>query len=126
MRVEQEKVQLFMEKHEYDVATTPRLVPFDMAVHRHKLMLEELGEYYDAVTSGDLVEVADALADLAYVLLGTAVVHGINLQAVFDEVHRSNMTKAPLDPVTRKGGKGLDYEPPAIAAVLLREYFDGA
>lgn len=119
MRVEQEKVQLFHEKHGYPTADRPTLVGFELWKQRHHFLLEELGEYYVANETGDLVGVADALADLAYVLFGTAVVHGIDLQPIFEEVHRSNMTKTPLDPVTKKGGKGLGYQPPRLAELLI-------
>lgn len=61
-----------------------------------RLMLEELGETLDAMRKGDLVELADGLADLVYVALWTAVVHGIPLDDVFAEVHRANMMKFPL------------------------------
>jgi predicted HAD superfamily Cof-like phosphohydrolase len=58
------------------------------------MLREELDEYAAAAAADDVVAVADALADLAYVLYGTALVHGIPLDEVFEEVHRSNLTKA--------------------------------
>jgi len=119
MRVAQEKVQQFHEKMDYLVAERPALPEFAMRIQRYDFMREELEEYMRAYENDDLVQVADALADLAYVLLGTAVVYGIDLQPIFDEVHRSNMTKTPLDPVTKKGGKGLGYEPPRLADLLV-------
>jgi predicted HAD superfamily Cof-like phosphohydrolase len=60
---------------------------------RVRLILEELTEYMEAVDEGDLIKIADALADLEYVVLGSAVEHGIPLDRVFEEVHRSNMSK---------------------------------
>lgn len=82
-------------------------------------MSEELDEYIESAEFGDLIGIADALSDLLYVVLGTAVTHGLDLEPLFDEVHRSNMTKAPLDPVTGKGDKGPDYQPPDLAPLLM-------
>lgn len=71
---------------------------------RIRLIAEEFGELCTAIQKGDLVEIADALADLEYVVVGTAVAFGIPHEAVFQEVHRSNMTKTKLD-AHGKGGK---------------------
>ena len=57
------------------------------------MSLEETVEWIEAHEQGDLVAVADALGDRAYLLLGDAVSTGIPLDKVFAEVHRSNMTK---------------------------------
>jgi predicted HAD superfamily Cof-like phosphohydrolase len=77
----------------------------------------------EATYTPDLVEIADALADLAYVVYGAAIVHGIDLDAVVAEVHRSNMSKLGEDgqPLRREDGKtlkGPNYFPPDIAKVL--------
>lgn len=121
MHAEQNKVREFHDKHAYPTSPFPTLVEASLWQQRHKFILEELGEYWAACEDGDLVGIADALGDLAYVILGTAVVHGIDLRPVFDEIHRSNMTKTPLDPVTRKGGKGEGYEPPALLKIILEQ-----
>jgi predicted HAD superfamily Cof-like phosphohydrolase len=97
----------------------------DQVVLRQALIEEEVRELADAATTGDLVGVADALADIVYVAYGTAHVYGIDLDAVLDEVHASNMTKLGADgrPVRRADGKvlkGPAYRPPDIAAVLGR------
>ena len=62
---------------------------------RARLMVEELAETLDAMARGDVVEVADGLADLAYVTAGTAIEFGIPLDLVSDEVQRSKMAKFP-------------------------------
>lgn len=92
---------------------------------RQALIEEEVAELAAAARAGDVVGVADALADIVYVAYGTAHVYGIDLDAVLDEVHASNMTKLGADgrPVRRADGKvlkGPDYRPPDIAAVLAR------
>jgi predicted HAD superfamily Cof-like phosphohydrolase len=90
---------------------------------RQALMDEEVGELREAALAGDIVEVADALADIVYIAYGTAHVYGIDLDAVLDEVHASNMTKlGPDGRVLRRADgkvlKGADYRPPDIARVL--------
>jgi len=90
---------------------------------RVRLLREEVREYSDAVAAGDLVEVADGLADIVYVVFGTALAHGIDLDAVLEEVHRSNMSKLGEDgrPLFRDDGKvlkGPRYFRPDIAGVL--------
>jgi predicted HAD superfamily Cof-like phosphohydrolase len=124
MRVEQEKVECFHNKMGYPVGNGPELVDIHLASQRSDFIEEELEELREAQGYADIVKVADALADLIYVILGTAIVYGIDLQPIFDEVHRSNMTKDALDPVTKKGGKGPGYEPPRIAELLLIQATD--
>ncbi len=92
---------------------------------RQALIEEEVAELASAQLRGDLVGIADALADIVYVAYGTAHVYGIDLDAVVDAVHVSNMTKLGADgrPVRRADGKilkGPDYQPPDIVAVLHR------
>ena len=86
---------------------------------RLSLISEELRELSDALDEDNAVEAADALADLAYVVIGAAIEWGIPLAEVFAEVHRSNMTKVAGN--VRGDGKilkGPDYSPPNIASVL--------
>lgn len=88
-----------------------------LRVNLHEEEFEELREAFEA---RDLVKTADAIADLIYVLAGTAATFGINLDAVFAEVHRSNMTKT-IDATFREDGKllkGPKYSPPDIRAAL--------
>jgi predicted HAD superfamily Cof-like phosphohydrolase len=90
---------------------------------RVRLLKEEVGEYAKGVRGHDVVEIADGLADIVYVVFGTALAHGIDLDAVLEEVHRSNMSKLGADgqPLFRDDGKvlkGPGYFRPDIAAVL--------
>src|SRR6185312_7259958 len=64
---------------------------------RQRLLWEEYREYVQAEDADDFIELADALADMVYIIAGTAVEYGINLDAVFAEVHRSNMAKLGPD-----------------------------
>lgn len=93
------------------------------AFTRVEMLREEVREYRDALEACDIVEIADALADIVYVAYGGALEHGIDLDAVLAEVHRSNMTKVRPDGsvLKRADGKVLKprtYEPPNIARVL--------
>lgn len=104
--------------------TDPTLdVRADIAALRLRLLAEEVQELRDAVDDSDLVAIADALADITYVVFGTAVTYGIDLDAVVREVHRANMSK--LDdqgrPLMRDDGKVMKsarYTPPDVATVL--------
>jgi predicted HAD superfamily Cof-like phosphohydrolase len=91
---------------------------------RAAIVAEELRELATAVEAGDIVEIADACADIVYGVIGTAVTYGIPFDAVFAEVHRSNMTKVrPGPPVLNADGKilkGPNYQPPRIAELLAR------
>jgi len=98
-------------------------IPVDEAALRQALLDEEVDELRAAVADGNVVSIADALADIVYIACGTAHAYGIDLDAVVAEVHRSNMTKLGGDgrPVYRTDGKvlkGPSYEPPQLAAVL--------
>lgn len=90
---------------------------------RRDILSEEFSEYLQAEKDDDLIEIADALADIIYVALGTAVAYGIPMDRVFDEVHRSNMSKLDRDGnvVRRDDGKILkscEWSPPQIEWIL--------
>jgi predicted HAD superfamily Cof-like phosphohydrolase len=98
----------------------------DLAALRVTLLEEEVCELADATAKRDIVQIADALADIVYVTYGAAINYGINLDAVLFEVHRSNMTKLGSDgrPVLRadgKVGKSELYRPPDVQGVLMRQ-----
>lgn len=98
-------------------------VPPDLVALRLRLLAEESDELAAAAAAGDLVGVADALADITYVVYGTAVTYGIDLDAVVREVHRANMSKLDAEgrPVVRADGKVLRsdrYVPPDVRSVL--------
>jgi len=78
---------------------------------RIRLLEEEFDEYINAEIDNDIVEIADALADIIYIACGTAVSYGIPLDRVFAEVHRSNMAKlVDGKPIRREDGKILKPE----------------
>jgi predicted HAD superfamily Cof-like phosphohydrolase len=92
---------------------------------RYNLMKEENEEYYEAVQNNDIVEIADALGDMMYILCGTIIEHGLQdkIEAVFDEIQRSNMSKLGEDgqPIYREDGKvmkGPNYFKPDFSKLL--------
>ncbi len=92
---------------------------------RYKLMREENEEYLEAANDNDLVEVADALGDMLYILCGTIIEHGLQykIEEVFNEIQRSNMSKLGADgnPIYREDGKvlkGPNYFKPDISSIL--------
>jgi len=94
---------------------------------RFDLMAEENDEYLEAAQNNDLVEVADALGDMLYILCGTILEHGMQykIDEVFDEIQRSNMSKLGADgkPIYREDGKvmkGPDYFKPDIERILAK------
>ena len=91
--------------------------PTDQLSLRAHLALEELAEWLEAHATGDIVAAADAWADRAYVLFGDAVATGLPATELFNEVHRSNMTKSGAGR-TGKGIKGDEYQPPNIGPLL--------
>lgn len=89
----QQQVLEFHQKFNVNHRGSPGLIPEDRSKLRIKLIDEELTELKEAIAKNDIVGIADALADLNYVVMGTGVEYGIDLEVVGDEVHRSNMTK---------------------------------
>lgn len=117
------KVREFMQAMGQPMAPSPAgTVSTDVEVLRYNLIEEELGELATAQANHDVVGIADALADLLYVVYGAAHTYGIPIDTIFDEVHRSNMTKLENGkPVMREDGKvikGPSYEPPVLEPLL--------
>jgi predicted HAD superfamily Cof-like phosphohydrolase len=90
-------------------------------------MAEENDEYLEAAKNNDLVQVADALGDKLYILCGTIISHGLQhkIVEVFEEIHRSNMSKLDADgkPIYREDGKVMKselYFLPNIESILLK------
>lgn len=114
-------VRDFHIKYNHFTSISPRnheTVPYEICLLRTKLINEEAEEFEDAVTT---VNIADAIADLLYVVFGAALAYGIPIEEIFVEVHRSNMTKSmEKDTKSIKGKtiKGPDWEPPNIEQIL--------
>lgn len=110
------------------VSDTPNIRLSDNKIKlRYELMAEENDEYLEAAMKGDLIEVADALGDMLYILCGTILEHGMQhkIEEVFEEIQRSNMSKLGKDgkPIYREDGKvmkGPDYSKPDIESVIFK------
>lgn len=119
-------VQHFMDECGQEVKKWPENPSAEVRQLRKSLMYEELmgpGELVDSIDKGDLVGVADGLADLLYVVFGTAAAYGIDIQHIFFEVHRSNMSKLRPDRTVIRSKDGKiqkpdTYSPPDIKPIL--------
>ena len=116
-----EKVAEFMEAFGQEVLTEPQWT--GVSKLRYDLIAEELSELKEAIDERNLIEVADALTDLLYVVYGAGHSFGIDLDTCFTEVHKSNLTKLGPDgsPCYREDGKvikGPDFEPPNLKRIL--------
>lgn len=96
--------------------------------YRLNFLVEEIIELEKGCAAGDLAQVADALADIVYVALGTAHYFGIPFHDVWNEVQRANMAKALKssgDPEHKRGAveviiKPEGWQPPDIQAIIDR------
>ena len=116
-----EKVAEFMNAFKQDVETEPGWT--SVSELRYNLIDEELKELRQALDERNLIEVADALTDLLYVVYGAGHSFGVNLDKCFEEVHNSNMSKLGEDgePIYREDGKvlkGPNYWQPDLQRVL--------
>ncbi len=118
-------VQAFHEKYGCLTKYKPTMPDASVLLLRARLIVEEAAEFMSAASNQDIVEMADALADLLYVTYGTAVVMGIDMEPISDEVQRSNMTK---DGGGQDAGgkimKGPDFSKPNIAWELEEQGYD--
>ena len=115
-----QKVKNFMETFGQEVKSKPSLSSDKINMLRYNLIKEELDEFKQALDNNDLLEVADALTDILYVTYGAGHAFGIDLDACFDEVQNSNMSKLGLDgkPIFNDQGKvmkGPNYFKPDLS-----------
>jgi predicted HAD superfamily Cof-like phosphohydrolase len=119
MTDEQRMVAEFHRTFDIRTASTPAPPDSDTRMLRIRLIQEEFDELRQALAQEDLAGIAKELADLLYVVYGTAVSCGIDLEPVFREVHRSNMSK--VNGHKRADGKWVkppDYSPACIQPIL--------
>jgi predicted HAD superfamily Cof-like phosphohydrolase len=118
-----EKVKEFMKIFGQKVQSTPEWPNEDILCLRTKLIEEEVEELLDGVDRRDFENVAKELTDILYVVYGMGAALGIDLDAAFQEVHRSNLSKLENGKVLyRKDGKvmkGKDYSPANLCQVLI-------
>lgn len=117
--------QFMIDVKELELPRQPVIPSYEVQGLCKSLIQEEAKELYDAMAVGDIIEVADAIADLLYVTLYTANACGIWIEPIFREVQRSNMTKKGGP--KREDGKQLKpstYEPPNLQPILERQIYD--
>lgn len=118
----QAMVEAFHRMFDIVVNATPTTVDDSTRALRIHLIQEEFEELRDAMTNDDLPSIAKEMADLLYVVYGTAVSYGIDMDPVFREVHRSNMSK--VGGYKRADGKWVKpatYSPAQIAPILTEQ-----
>lgn len=116
-------VKKFHEVYKLPIGDKPEFPKKKQRVLRKRLLREEMKEYIQAEKNNDIANLAKELADIIYIACGTAVVYGIDLNKVFEEVQRSNMSKLGEDgqPIYREDGKvlkGPNYSDADIKKVL--------
>lgn len=122
MRNEQAMVEEFHHKFSILAQATPTDLNEETKRLRVRLIEEEFGELKEAMAGDDLAAVAKEMADLLYVVYGTAVSYGIDMDPVFREVHRSNMSK--VGGYKREDGKWVKpatYSPARIEPILAEQ-----
>ena len=121
-----EAVTKFHEAYGLGIENKPQANLSDKIVElRYNLMKEENEEYLHAAQDNDLIEIGDALGDMLYILCGTIIAHGFQdkMEAIFEEIQRSNMSKLDTDgkPIYREDGKvmkGPNYFKPDLEKII--------
>jgi predicted HAD superfamily Cof-like phosphohydrolase len=119
MTDEQTMVQEFHRKFEILIRTAPTNLTDEIKQLRVRLIQEEFDELKESMATGNLASVAKEMADLLYVVYGTAVSYGIDMKPVFQEVHRSNLSK--VGGYKRADGKWMKpptYSPAKLEPIL--------
>jgi len=122
-----EKVSDFMQACDQEINSIPTISDMKTRSLRISLIEEELNEFKKAINDGDIIDVADSLSDLLYVIYGAGHSFGIDLDRCFNEVHRSNMSKLVDGKCIKnemgKVMKGPNYNPPDFRRILIGSVF---
>lgn len=117
-------VHLFHRKMDLLHPKIPQLLSTELMVQREEFIQEELEELMVAFYGDNLAAVADALIDLVYVVMGTAVMMGLPWQALWDAVQYANIRKERDPSRDTEHHKGVikpkGWEPPNLKAILDR------
>lgn len=117
-------VRQFNKTYDIKIEKSPSTIDEDSYKLRYNLMLEEVNEYLEACKNEDIVEVADAIVDMMYILYGFVLAHGLSdvIFDMFEEVHKSNMSKLENGKVLRRTDgkimKGSEYFKPNLKQFL--------
>ncbi|MGO2600835.1 MAG: nucleoside triphosphate pyrophosphohydrolase family protein [Brevibacterium aurantiacum] len=129
MLEEQKDVELWHKQAGHPAPRSPEIGTIEHAEFRTEMLIEEgVTEYLEAVRSGSIVDLADSLADTLWIILGTAVGHGVDVQSLFAEISRSNFSKfdadgnpVPHPTIPGKIGKSELYHSPNLGPILARQ-----
>lgn len=126
-RSHHDDVLAFNQKFNLPTPVAPQLMSDEMAAFRARFLEEELAEFEEAMHNDDVAGMADALVDLVYVAIGTAVIMGLPWQRLWDEVQRSNMDKVRTERADQsKRGTMFDVvKPPGWQPPRIKEIIDG-
>lgn len=116
MTNEQRMVAEFHRLFGIAIGTVPAVPDEATRSLRMNLIQEEFDELQQALAHEDVIAIAKELADLLYVVYGTAVSSGIDLEPVFQEVHRSNLSKVG----GHKRGDGKWVKPPTYSPACIQ------
>lgn len=129
------RIRLMVEELLGSTKPYPRSLQFSGVELTTELLLNKSDELIQSMLDGDLTGVADGLADVLYVVIGTAVAYGIDIQEVFNEVHRSNLSKTTWDEEKQRWviekdefGKAIKpdtYSPADIPPIIKRQIENG-
>lgn len=124
-------VHAFHQKFEVPHPELPEMLPPDVFSFRHKFLQEEINEFEAAYDTKNYALMVDALVDLVYVAMGTAVLMGAPWQMLWDDVQRANMSKvraASVEESKAGSGRGHSFDvikppgfvPPQTQAMLIK------
>jgi len=127
MKTNFEKVSDFMKSCDQEVNVIPTISNIKTRSLRISLIEEEFNEFKEAIDNGELIDIADSLSDLLYVVYGAGHSFGIDLDKCFNEVHRSNMSKLVDGKCVKnehgKVMKGPSYSPPNLSKIVDEDVF---
>ena len=118
-------VKAFATKMGFTVGSRPRHLTLRKLDERQNLLDEEVSELSTAISQQNLAEIADALVDIVYVAIGTAVALGLPWEQLWDDVHRANMAKRAG--ITSRGPDALKpsgWKGPQTMEILLNAGYD--
>ncbi|MCH8805976.1 MAG: nucleoside triphosphate pyrophosphohydrolase family protein [Planctomycetes bacterium] len=124
MGPEQAMVREFHQKYDAPIQSAPRQIGAKDRLRRARLIISEASEFLEAADTDNFVEMVDALADILVVTYGAAIEMGVDLEPVFQEVQRSNMSKDGGKDAGGKILKGPSFRPPDILGELRKQGYD--
>ena len=118
MNKAQKMVLEYHRKMGFTINNNPTHISQEQVKDRSDILEEETHELREALELEDIVKIADGIGDVLYVAYGTGVACGIDMETIFAEIHRSNMTKTAPETHTGKAIKGETYSPPNLVALI--------